>query len=746
MSNLISSDATDSPSARSNVIRFFDLNNEPEDEIRQFKKNEVVKLNEIEENIDRNSFEPFVGQCFLSEEEAYLFYENFARDNGFSIRRGRFETKNGKMVRRDFFCHREGFPRVKMVEPSKEQRNRPSTRCGCNAVMRITLTKSCDIFLEEWHVTQFNSHHNHQLLSATQVRFLPSYRSISKEDEQQLMMYKNAGLSVRQIIRVMELQKNVKYGDLPFLKKDVHNFFSRKRQENLGNDAMDLLEICKSAKTENPNFQFDFTIDNENMLENIFWSPAHCFDLYQDYGDSTGFDTTYRVNLYDMIFGIFIGIDNHGRTILFGCALLRKESKATFCWLMKTFVTLMKKPPLTIITDQDPWMSEAISIEMPFTKHAYCIWHITSKFSSWFTTLLRNQYSHWCSDFYRLYKLDNIDDFEQEWPLMIDLAVEDIGQTQLHHTMLDTYRGSSLHTSSPLEEQVYKVFISFSFKKFQEEFDRATQYTVCLDHTHVFIVRHYKQLRTQKHIVVWNCDNISCSCKLFEFWGILCRHILSVFIHKDRFDIPVRYLPLRWCRDEFHTRVIVPPLNQTVSDSEVLGSEIIDLGEDNHIHNPPVSKTKGRPKFRREIGGKEAAQKQNNEEIGGEGVTVPNASRGGEARQNSPIEGNPGGREGDAAHDEGNFIYINLGMREAGKNKIPFETVKSLFKVKFESEPTSLAFRSVHGVENFSSNDIVSISSPFRDRATLVGGDNLVHQRPQPIDNDFGNNFISGVA
>ncbi|XP_074314717.1 protein FAR1-RELATED SEQUENCE 11-like [Silene latifolia] len=266
MRNSINSSATKSLHERSNILNLFDLNNEPEDELCEL-------INNGEGNIDRNSFEPFVGQCFLSEEEAYLFYENFARKSGFSIRRGRFETKNEKMVRRDFFCHREGFPRVKMVEPSKEQRNRPSTRCGCNALMRITLKKSCDIFLEKWHVTQFNSHHNHQLLSPIQVRFLPSYRSISKEDEQQLLLYKNAGLSVRQIIRVMELQKNVKYGDLPFFKKDVHNFFSRKRQENLANDAMDLLEFCKSAKIENPNFQFDFTIDNENRLENIFWSP-----------------------------------------------------------------------------------------------------------------------------------------------------------------------------------------------------------------------------------------------------------------------------------------------------------------------------------------------------------------------------------------------------------------------------------------------------------------------------------------
>jgi len=83
-----------------------------------------------------------------------------------------------------------------------------------------------------------------------------------------------------------------------------------------------------------------------------------------------------------------------------------------FC--IQTFVSLMKKPPNTIITNQDPWMTQAISLEIPFTKHAFCIWHITTKFSDWFTYILQNQYSSWCTDFYRVYSLNNIDDFEKE--------------------------------------------------------------------------------------------------------------------------------------------------------------------------------------------------------------------------------------------------------------------------------------------------------------------------------------------
>lgn len=293
-----------------------------------------------EENDDQASgflFEPFVGQTFSSEQEACKFYENFAKRNGFSIRKGRF-TKNkntGEVNRRDFFCHREGFPDKKVVDPHKNQRNRESSRCGCQASMRIILKKTFEIFPEEWHITQFVKQHNHGLLPQEQVKFLPSYRTISKEDEQQILLYKKGGLSVRQIMRVMELEKNIKHGDLPFLRMDIHNFLSKDRQKNGQSDVMSFLRHCKLAKDENPSFQYDYTVDGQNQLEHIFWSPAHCFEWYQKYGDAVAFDTTYKVNYYDMPFGIFVGIDNYGRTILFGCALLRNETVDTFQWLMK---------------------------------------------------------------------------------------------------------------------------------------------------------------------------------------------------------------------------------------------------------------------------------------------------------------------------------------------------------------------------------------------------------------------------
>ena len=133
----------------------------------------------------------------------------------------------------------------------------------------------------------------------------------------------------------MELQNGVKHGDLPFFKRDIHNLYVKMRRMHAMNDAMGLLQLCKVAKEKNSKFQYAYTTDEESRLEHIFWAPTPCSDWHQKYGDVVVFYTTYKVNAYDMPFSIFVGINNHGKTILFGCALLRNKTTCAFQWLMK---------------------------------------------------------------------------------------------------------------------------------------------------------------------------------------------------------------------------------------------------------------------------------------------------------------------------------------------------------------------------------------------------------------------------
>ena len=204
----------------------------------------------------------------------------------------RKKKKEGEIVRFDFFCHRQGKQPLKIVDPSKEQRNRKSLKCGCNTHLSIILRKSFDIFPQEWHVNKFVVDHNHDLFSPSEVRFLPANRVITIDDEKRIFLLKKAGLSIREVMHVMELERHLKHGRLPFFQRDIRNLYVKMRRNNTKNDAMDLLQFCKVAKEENSRFQYACTANEENRLEHIFWSPTHCFDWYQKYGDVVVFNTT----------------------------------------------------------------------------------------------------------------------------------------------------------------------------------------------------------------------------------------------------------------------------------------------------------------------------------------------------------------------------------------------------------------------------------------------------------------------
>lgn len=101
--------------------------------------------------------------------------------------------------------------------------------------------------------------------------------------------------------------------------------------------------------------------------------------------------------------------------------LVRLISLMGFDCSVQTFLGFMKgKAPQTLLTDHNMWLKEAIAIEMPETKHAFCIWHIIAKFSDWFSVLLGSRYDDWKAEFYRLYNLELVEEFEGGWRDMVN--------------------------------------------------------------------------------------------------------------------------------------------------------------------------------------------------------------------------------------------------------------------------------------------------------------------------------------
>nr|XP_051190431.1 uncharacterized protein LOC127303766 [Lolium perenne] len=119
---------------------------------------------------------------------------------------------------------------------------------------------------------------------------------------------------------------------------------------------------------------------------------------------------TYKMNRYRMPFIPFVGLNNHRRTMVFGCAIVSDETEETYVWLLQTFLKAMcQKKPLSVITDADSAMIRAIRTVFPDVWHRICSWHVEKN--------MKIHLSHKSLGEFRsmLYYSTSIAEFEQRW-------------------------------------------------------------------------------------------------------------------------------------------------------------------------------------------------------------------------------------------------------------------------------------------------------------------------------------------
>ncbi|XP_043701095.1 protein FAR1-RELATED SEQUENCE 5-like [Telopea speciosissima] len=113
----------------------------------------------------------------------------------------------------------------------------------------------------------------------------------------------------------------------------------------------------------------------------------------------------------------------------------------------------------------------------------------------------------------------------------------------------------SCRTTHKVEEQAANVYTTKVFKVFTEEWYPCFGLEVrqC---DWEFPVKRYKVFLRDKDReinVTYVLDNqeaeiTTCSCKMFEHKGLLCRHILKVYVITDRSQIPQHYILPRWSK------------------------------------------------------------------------------------------------------------------------------------------------------------------------------------------------------
>ncbi|KAK2661376.1 hypothetical protein Ddye_007909 [Dipteronia dyeriana] len=100
-----------------------------------------------------------------------------------------------------------------------------------------------------------------------------------------------------------------------------------------------------------------FSIDDKDMLANIFWMDSHSRFEYQCLRDVLIFDSTYKTNAYAKPLVLFVGVNNHHMNYVFGIALLSDKTMQSYRWAINTLINFMgHKHPISMLTDRDKAM------------------------------------------------------------------------------------------------------------------------------------------------------------------------------------------------------------------------------------------------------------------------------------------------------------------------------------------------------------------------------------------------------
>ncbi|KAJ4962313.1 hypothetical protein NE237_022252 [Protea cynaroides] len=552
---------------------------------------------------------PSIGTEFESDEQAYDFYNLYARKIGFSVRKGRSEkTRKGIVRQRTFECSKEGYRRVDR-RTLNVRKSRPNTRTGCKARMVVKLTKD-----GIWLVTEIECEHNHPLATESKAFLLRSQRVKKHEQAANIATVDNSRISPTEGHAC--LCEEAGGHENGFTKVDYRNHLRIKRTRYLKEgDIQTVLEYLENKHLEDPMFFHSVQVDQEDKVTNFFWVDARSVQDYFCFGDVVCFNATYKTNSYGQPFAPFVGVNHHRQAIFFGAALLLDESTESFIWLFQTFLKAMSgQAPKTILTDQHDAIAKAVAIVMPKTCHRFCLWHIYLNaarnlsvaysdhllkrfknaifgpeteeefFSAWDGLLkefnleenkwlkdlfeIREKWAlvygreSFCADMTTTQQSESTNSFlkkylKREYNLWQFLKqYEKAMERQRLDELIEDFNSNQsfpiLWADVVMLKEAAKEYTGSMYAMFEEEYKRWIACD-CDILEEVGLTCMYKVTEERKNgerLVTFDFSNntVVCSCKKFEFMGIQCRHVVKVFNERKIRTLPPQYILKRWTK------------------------------------------------------------------------------------------------------------------------------------------------------------------------------------------------------
>ncbi|KAI5654216.1 hypothetical protein M9H77_31403 [Catharanthus roseus] len=521
--------------------------------------------------------EPYKGLEFTSANEAYIFYCTYSTSLGFRVRIGQlFRSKNdGSITSRRFVCSKEGH-------------QHPS-RVGCGAFMRIQRQET-----GRWVVDRLQKEHNHEFEAPGDAgRRTASASKAFREDvncglENLDLVETNGGLSLVSRCRVSNIG-NEWYNVLL-------EYFQTRQAEDTG--------FFYAVEMDNGKGMNIFWADGRSRFCCAQFGDAIVFDTtYRQSSYTVPLASFVGVNHHrqPVLLGCALVADESEESFTWvfqawlkamsgrrPVSIIADQDKAIQQAIAHVFPgTHHRFSSWQMLAKQHENLGALLSVDPDFKfEFETCISQsqTASEFdSSW--NMLVNKYNlkenSWLKEMYRMRKswvplyikgtffagipvdgsmksvfgtLLTPQTPPNEFVVRYENAVEQRREEERAEDFNSFNLQAGLHTKDPIEEQCRRLYTSTMFKMFQKELIDCYSYAGIKLNVEGAISRYLVQMcgnADERNTVAFNASNlnISCSCKMFEFEGVLCRHTLKVFQIMNIRELPSRYILHRWTKN-----------------------------------------------------------------------------------------------------------------------------------------------------------------------------------------------------
>lgn len=518
--------------------------------------------------------EPYKGLEFVSAGEAYEFYHTHAANTGFKVRIGQlFRSKNdGSITSRRFVCSKEGH-------------QHPS-RVGCGAFMRIQRQHT-----GRWLVDRFQIEHNHDLRppSDASERGLKGFKEeVSSELENMDLVESNGGLSL--VARSRESRIGSDWYN------ELFDYFQARQAEDMGffyavemHKGRAMCVFWADARSRFSCTQFGDAI----VLDTTYRRSSYSVPLASFIGVNhhrqpvllgCALIAEESEESFTWVFQAWLRAMSGRRPI----SIVADQDRAIQHSIAQVFPgTHHRFSAWQVVSKEQENVGALLSMNPEF-KYEYETCILQSQTANEFEAawnVLINKYNlrenTWLKEMYRMRKSwvplyirgiffagiptdGSLKSYFgtiltsqtplSEFVIRYERALEQRREEERKEDFNSFNLQAVLHTKDPIEDQCRRLYTITVFKVFQKELLECYSYVGIKINVEGAISRYLVQKcgnGDERNTVAFNASNlnISCSCKMFEFEGVLCRHALKVFQIMNIRELPSRYILHRWTKD-----------------------------------------------------------------------------------------------------------------------------------------------------------------------------------------------------